>query len=381
MLLRSCDSRGVITGRAAWDTDGGRLWILGVYRGGKAMPGGGGKTIDTIRGRAVYNLYASPPQNGFTAGESYCALIAFDDGMGVWARANVTEPVRATLRWIGADKDRVGRGDRDKPDGVSDGHFVLSLSPGARRVRLTSLRLVELGPNGQPLPGQRWNAEKNPIAILGVERAGKRLNWGGRPLKDELTGTVDYDLYASPLLPFRDGARFRAVAGFGAEPISAAVASVIRPARPVTGPVTIDLAYNGFAGDQVGMVARGGPDGQRDAKFTMSLDSGGRDLTVKAIELSVSDDKGNTWKKTWDTRPGGHWILGVERDGKRLNPTDVPIKQTVSGRAQFALWAANDFWRDPGTGAPRSFFTSGGYFTVRVFVTGHPMIKHTIRIR
>lgn len=379
-LLRTCDPRGVITGRAAWDTDAARLWVLGVFRAGKALTGGAGKSLDAFQGRAVYDLYASAPLEGFRPGHAYCALVTFDDGMGVSARAIIGAPVPMVLRWVGADKDRVGRGDKDKPDGMPDGHFALTLNPGARRVRLTSLRLVEVGPDGKPLPGQRWSSDKNPTAILGVERGGRRLNWGGRHLADELTGAVDYDLWAAPRLPFREGARYRVVAGFAGDPSAFAVASVTRPPRPITGPVTVGLSYQGFAGDQVGTGARGGPDGQKDARLALSLDTSGRELTVTAVELSVSDDKGNTWRKTWDTRPGGHWILGVEREGKRLNPTDVPVQMVVTGKTEFTLWAANDAWKDPVTGVPRSFFSSGGFLTARVFLSSHPMVRQTIRL-
>ena len=31
-------------------------------------------------------------------------------------------------------------------------------------------------------------------------------------------------------------------------------------------------------------------------------------------------------RKTWDTQPGGNCILGVEKNGKRLNPADRAVR-------------------------------------------------------
>lgn len=517
VLLRSCDSRGVLTTRAAWDTDQKRLWVLGLFRGGKALPMGGSKVIDRIAGRARYDLFASAPVGGFRPHESYCAYVTFDDGMGVWARERIGMPVRSALRWVGTDRDRVGRGKRDKPDGVPDGHFILSLDPAKQTVHLTGLRLERLDAKGHAVVAARWDTRRNAIWVLGVERGGRRLNWGDRPIRERLAGPrrTDLHLYAAAKGPFRPGQRYRVVAWFdragpavavvkirpqvpaqatltylgmtadrlGAQspsppdgkpdphfrltirsptprrianvvlravwpggapvpnqvwdtrprgyrmiaayrkgrrlnPMDGGISPTIRGAasldlfihntgwvRPgqtfqvevvfrggnrvfakarvpkqILRPLALALAYRGFTADRVGRGARGGADGQRDAQFVLSVDTGGRTLEVTKLELSVSDARGRTWRKTWDTQPGGAWILGVERAGRRLNPTDRPVRDRIRGRVAYTLWVANDFWRDA-AGRPHSYFVRGGYFTARIYAKGHPVVIRTVRIR
>lgn len=517
MLLRTCDSRGVLTSRAAWDTDQKRLWVLGIFRSGKPLPLGGRKVIDRIAGRARYDLYASPPVGGFRPHESYCAYVAFRDGMGVWARVHIGLPVWSALRWVGKDRDRVGRGKRDKPDGVPDGHFILTLDPAKQTVHLTGLRLERLDDKGRAVPAARWDTRRNAIWVLGVERAGRRLNWGDRPIRERLAGPKRFrlHLYAAAKGPFRAGQRYRVVGLFDKAGPAVAIAKIRRqaPAKatlaylglsadrlgaqspsppdgkpdghfrltiqsptqrqitnvvlravwpggaPVQGqvwdtrprgyrmiaayrkgrrlnpmdggispkvrgtssfdlfihntgwvragqtfqvevvfrggnrlfaktrvpkqtlrPVALTLAYRGFTADRVGRGGRGGADGQRDAQFTLTVDTGGRTLEVSKLELSVTDARGRTWKKTWDTQPGGAWILGVERAGRRLNPTDRSLRDRIHGRVTYTLWAANDFWRD-GAGRPHSYFVRGGYFTARVYALGHAVVIRTVRIK
>jgi len=517
VLLRSCDTRGVLTTRAAWDTDLKRLWVLGVFRAGRQLPVGRGKVIDRIAGRARYDLWASAPVGGFRPHEHYCAYVAFDDGMGVWARELVGMPVWSSLRWVGNDRDRVGRGKHDRPDGVPDGHFVLTLDPAKQTVHLTGLRLERLDGKGRAVPAARWDTTRNAIWVLGVERAGRRLNWGDRPIRERLAGPKRFQLhlYAAPKGPFRPGQRYRVVGFFDKAGPAVAVTEIKRtaPAKaslaymglsadrlgpqspsppdgkpdghfrltvasptprkitnvvlratwpggaPVPGqvwdtrprgyrmiavyrkgrrlnpmdggispkvrgtlsldlfihntgwvrpgqafqaevvfqggdrvfakakvarqslrPVTLALAYRGFRADRVGRGARAGADGQTDAQFVLTVDTGGRSLEVTKLELSVSDAKGRTWKKTWDTQPGGAWILGVERAGRRLNPTDRPLRDRIHGKVTYTLWAANDSWRDA-AGRAHTYFTRGGYFTARMYAKGQPVVIRTIRIR
>lgn len=515
VLLRSCDQRGVLTGRAAWDTDQRRLWAVGLFKLGRKLPIGRGKVLDRINGLVRYDLYASAPVGGFKPGEHYCCYVTFNDGMGVYARARIEAPVRASLRWVGTDRDRVGRGAKAGPDGVPDGHFVLKLNTGTRRVKLTSVRLQALDTAGRPKLGQQWDTVKNRIWVLGVERNGRRVNRGDRMTRDDVVRSAEYHLYAARRGPFRDGARYRVVARFdGAGPAVATVTvktqapanasmryqgldadklgaaspsgpdgkmdghfrltvnaptsrtitaivlravwpggapvqgqvwdtrprgykmiAVYKGGRPLnrrdkglrdrvqgsstydlyvhntgwvrplqnfqaevvfeggdrifakakvlqtapSGPVTIALKYRGFTRDKVGTWSKGGPDGKRDAEFALTVNTGGRQLKVTKLELSVSDRKGNTWRKTWDTQPGGHWILGVEQGGRRLNARDVAVTPTLQGRVNLRLWASNDFWKDA-AGRSRTFFARGGYFTARLFTTSHPVVITTIRL-
>ncbi|MFH2010756.1 MAG: hypothetical protein ABI333_29415 [bacterium] len=514
MLLRSCDARGVLTGRAAWDTDRTRLWVLGVYKNNQALPTGKGRATDRVnKGKTVYDLYASKPLGGFTPGLSFCAYVTFGDGMGVSARAPVTEPVRAGLSYSGKDKDRVGRAMRANPDGVPDAHFVLRMDSGSRTAELRGVTVTMIDAADRPLPGQVWDTIKNRHWIVGVERGQKRLNRQDRAIRDEFKGMAEYHLFLTPKKALRGGDRFKVVARFstggpavavvslphtqtataslqyvgltedklGARspsgpdgkpdghfrlslkatgrkitgivlravwPGGAAVQGQIWDTRPrgyrmiavyrngkllnkndkglkervadaasydlyihntgwvrplqafqaevifqggdrifakakvlqprISGPVTAAFAYHGFVADRVGVGGSGRKDGKTDAKFTLDVDTGGRALQVSKLEISVSDAQGNTWRKTWDTQPGGNWILGAERGGKRLNPKDRAIADDIHGKVSYTLWISKDTYTFQGR--TYSFFTKGGYFTVRVFFKSHPTIIKTIRL-
>jgi len=516
MLLRSCDARGVLTGRAAWDTDQRRLWVLGVFKRNQALPLGQGKTIDALKGQALYRLYASKPLGGFKPGSHYCAYVTFSDGMGISARASISPPVRAGLSFSGRDRDRVGRNRRPFPDGVKDAHFVLRMDSNGRNEELRRLSLIQVDGRGRPLAGRRWDTDKTRNWLLGVERGRARLNKRDRPIRDKFTGMAEYHLYASPRGPLRGGERFKVVAefsggspsvalvtvptiqqatarmtyqGFTADklgsrspsgpdgkadahfrlslsnvsgrevtgfvlravwPGDAAVQGQIWDTRPrgyrmiavyragkrlnpkdrglknqkirdnatydlyihntgwvrplqnfqvevifaggdrifakakvlqraaAAGPIKLALRYHGFVADMVGRANRAGPDGKRDGKFSFSVNTGGRTLNVTKLELSVSDAKGKTWRKTWDTQPGGNWILGVVRDGRRLNPTDRALRDRIGGRVTYTLWASADAYTYQGR--TYSFFTKGGYFTARLYVDGRLAAIKTIRL-
>ena len=214
--------------------------------------------------------------------------------------------------------------------------------------------------------------------MIAVHRGGKLLNRGDKGLKQRIQGQVTYDLYVHNTGWVRPLQNFQAEVVFEGGDRIFAKAKVLQ-AKP-TGPVRIALQYHGFTQDKVGTWSKGGPDGKRDAKFTLTVDTGGRTLKVQKLELSVSDAKGNTWRKTWDTQPGGHWIMGVERGGKRLNATDKAVTPTLKGRVNLSLFVSNDFWKDA-AGRSRTFFSKGGYFTARLFTATQPMVITTIRIR
>lgn len=516
MLLRSCDKRGVLTGRVAWDTDRRRLWVLGVFKRNQALPLGRGKTIDTIKGGARYSLYASKPLGGFKPDTHYCAYVTFHDGMGVSARATITPPVRAGLSFSGRNRDRVGRNRRPFADGVKDAHFVLRMDTSGRAAELRRLSLIRVNRRGRPVAGQRWDTDKTRSWLLGVERGRKRLNKRDRPIRDKLKGMAEYHLYASPRGALKGGERFKVIAEFSAGspciamvtvpkiqqaqaklsyqglssdklgarspsgpdgkadghfrltvsqaagqkvtglvlraiwPGGAAVQNQIWDTRPrgykmiavyrggkrlnpkdrglkkqtvrgtvtydlyihntgwirplqnfqvevifaggdrisakakvlkraaPSGPIKVALRYHGFAADKVGRGNRAGPDGKRDAKFSFSVNTGGRTLNVTKLELSVSDAKGNTWRKSWDTKPGGNWILGVVRGGRRLNTTDSNLRDRIGGRVTYTLWASADSYTYGGR--KHSFYTKGGYFTARLYVDGRLTATKTIRL-
>jgi Domain of unknown function (DUF6777)/Protein kinase domain len=98
------------------------------------------------------------------------------------------------------------------------------------------------------------------------------------------------------------------------------------------------LAAAGF-GDQVGRGDVATPDGTRDAHFRVTIDAGAG-ATVTDILLQTADDAGKPCcGQFWDTTVNSYWILGVSRDGTRLNPTDRNISDHVTGTVTYDLYA------------------------------------------
>jgi len=97
----------------------------------------------------------------------------------------------------------------------------------------------------------------------------------------------------------------------------------------------------GMEEDRVGQFDQAEAKGQEDARFSVYLDTGGIPPTVKELALQSSDAQGrpSAWLQRWDTRPGNYWLLGVYREGKRLNPVDRDIAHPLHGTARYDLYA------------------------------------------
>jgi hypothetical protein len=102
---------------------------------------------------------------------------------------------------------------------------------------------------------------------------------------------------------------------------------------------SLSAVWRGMTADVVGTWGSGRPNGQPDGHFTVTLNTGGARRVVRFIMLQLANAQGRpVGNEVWDTRPGGYWILGVYRNGRRLNPTDVDITDTVVGFARYELY-------------------------------------------
>jgi hypothetical protein len=118
--------------------------------------------------------------------------------------------------------------------------------------------------------------------------------------------------------------------------VAACAAVVIAPGGFASSSTTSALTYRGLDADNVGTVYNAKPDGQNDGHFTLALDTGGLAKTVTLIELN------STTGGVWDTVPQGSWaVLGVLRNGKRLNPADENLKDAISGKVTYELYAGD----------------------------------------
>jgi hypothetical protein len=103
--------------------------------------------------------------------------------------------------------------------------------------------------------------------------------------------------------------------------------------------------YRGLDQDMVGAGGDGNPNGQPDGHFSLSLNTGGQNKVVTHIVLESADADGNpSGGQVWDTQPNGNWIMGVYRDGRRLNPTDLDIRDEVSGAVNYEIYGNTSGW-------------------------------------
>jgi hypothetical protein len=111
------------------------------------------------------------------------------------------------------------------------------------------------------------------------------------------------------------------------------------------------LEFLGFDADKVGSGYMAAPNGEPDGHFLLVVDTGPDEMRVADLELYTSDHRGNPAFATypsqrWSTTGAG-WFLGVERDGKRLNPSDRTVRDVVRGRAIYDLFADGKTWFAP----------------------------------
>jgi hypothetical protein len=137
---------------------------------------------------------------------------------------------------------------------------------------------------------------------------------------------------------------------------------------------SIEVAFIGVDQDKVGTGYQTHPNGDPDGHFRITLQTGGTLVQVTGIWLYTSDERGRPVSSTrpaqaWSTTGRG-WILGVERDGKRLNQWDRKIDDSVSGTAEYHVFADGSSW----------FKRPGQYFTVGLDLSDGRSIHSIIRV-
>ncbi len=84
-------------------------------------------------------------------------------------------------------------------------------------------------------------------------------------------------------------------------------------------PLGLSASWLGMSVDRVGTGSQATPNGQLDGSFRLVLNTHGVQRIVNYISLKTAPFD------AWDTTPNLQWILGVERNGRRLNPSDNSI--------------------------------------------------------
>jgi hypothetical protein len=145
----------------------------------------------------------------------------------------------------------------------------------------------------------------------------------------------------------------------------------VGPGSAATGQrgATVQLAYVDKTSDKVGSGSDAKPDGSPDGHFRLTVTA---NATITAITLRTADASGAPCcGQTWNTVPNdGLWILGVFRNGKRLNPVDEAISDPVAGTVTYDIYGSDSGFFQPsqhfvasvtfGSGGSSSGVTPGG---------------------
>lgn len=111
---------------------------------------------------------------------------------------------------------------------------------------------------------------------------------------------------------------------------------------------TAVLRWIDFGKDRVSSGNNPNPDGQGDGHFSVTLDLSSP-KTVEVITLYTTDDQGNpAFGQVWNTAPDGFWILGVYRDGTRLNPQDTLLRDEARGEVAYDVYGNDSGYFDEG---------------------------------
>lgn len=136
----------------------------------------------------------------------------------------------------------------------------------------------------------------------------------------------------------------------------------------------IDVSFLGIGEDKVGTGFQTHPNGDPDGHFRITLRTGGAAVQVTGIWIHTSDERGRVVSSTgpaqWWSTTGRGWILGVERNGKRLNQWDRKIDDVVSGDVEYDVFADGSAW----------FKRPGQHFTIGVELGNGSVLRSTIRV-
>lgn len=247
------------------------------------------------------------------------------------------------FRFLGFDKDVVGRGRDARPNGERDAHFSLVVSaPDGSRSAL-GLIVERCNPGSKCSQGDRdvrtTTSGPQTAAVLGVFRGGKRLNINPRDKKTWLdlprsAKGIRLDLYVNDgpgclLGPtakgtalgcwinkqydrrFAPGQMFRVLIESVPGPYSSAWLTLPGQAATRSTPAIVlsNLRFHGLDKDVVGRTPGSTPDGQPDGHFSIELATPTGPAYMFGLAL-VGDPTGG-----WEAGTGG---LAVFLDGTRL---------------------------------------------------------------
>ncbi|HET6638716.1 MAG TPA: LCCL domain-containing protein, partial [Gemmatimonadota bacterium] len=134
--------------------------------------------------------------------------------------------------------------------------------------------------------------------------------------------------------------------------------------------VSYGAEWIGMDADFVGVGGSGSPDGAADGHFTFTVDSDIGPYEIRSIAVVSSDAAGNaSGGQVWHSANSSYWLLGVSRQGVRLNDGPVPSLGTHQGFSSFDLYAADSGWFQPGQ-----------HFVVEVDMGGGTPIRQVVRI-
>jgi len=136
---------------------------------------------------------------------------------------------------------------------------------------------------------------------------------------------------------------------------------------------TIDVSFLGIGKDKVGSGFQTHPNGESDGCFRITIKTGGEILQVTGIWLYTSDARGNPVSSNrpaqWWSTIGKGWILGVERDGKRINQWERKVDDVISGDIEYHIFADGANW----------FKRPGQYFTIGAEFASGSILNSVIR--
>ncbi len=112
--------------------------------------------------------------------------------------ATAAPAVRLRALYYGMGKDMVGTGRQATPDGKEDARFRVVLDTEGDPRMVKEILLQSSDSFGIPTGIQAWDTRPGSFWILGVFRAGERLNPTDLGISDRVRGRIEYDLYANP---------------------------------------------------------------------------------------------------------------------------------------------------------------------------------------
>ena len=144
------------------------------------------------------------------------------------------------------------------------------------------------------------------------------------------------------------------------------------PPQPPPQQALLTARYTGIDRDVVGRGGQATPNGEVDGQFSLRLDTRGFRRVVNFIMLQSANAQGQpTGGQVWDTTPNQYWILGVYRNGRRLNPRDQNISDVVQGIANYQIYGNDSGWFRPGQNFRITVrFADGGESVAYAKVTG-----------